>query len=223
MHFLYHTDAGDPQVTIEGENHKYLFRVRRVKISDKVTLRNLKDGYEYIYKIESINRRTALLFLAEKKVLEKQESKELHIGWCIIDPKSIEKYLPTINELGVAKISFIYCQRSQKSYKVDFKRLQKILINSSQQCGRDTLMEFELFENLKSYLSSYPQSYMLNFSNNYIDDAVEDIKSIVIGCEGGFTEDEISLIKSSKIVGLKTPYTLKSESAVVATGAKLLT
>ena len=38
-----------------------------------------------------------------------------------METKNIEKVLPTLNEMGVHEITFIYCERSQKSFKVDFK------------------------------------------------------------------------------------------------------
>ncbi|KIM03703.1 MAG: 16S rRNA methyltransferase, partial [Sulfurovum sp. AS07-7] len=66
-----------------------------------------------------------------------------------------------------------------------------------------------------------PKSYMLNFSQNHISE-LNDIETIVIGCEGGFTEKEIALFDESKIVGFDTPLILKSESAVCAVASKIL-
>ncbi len=78
----------------------------------------------------------------------------LNIGWCIIEPKVIEKTLPSINEMGVNSITFIYCKRSQKNFKLDLNRLKKILINSSQQCGRSSLMELNIIDNLEQFLKT---------------------------------------------------------------------
>jgi len=123
--------------------------------------------------------------------------------------------------MGVEKITFIYCKRSQKSFKLDFKRLEKILLNSSQQSGRSKMMQLELAEDLREFLADYPQSKMLNFSkNNFIGSAPVD--TIVIGCEGGFHEDEVVLFETENIVGFDTPLVLKSESAVCAVASKLL-
>jgi 16S rRNA (uracil1498-N3)-methyltransferase len=61
----------------------------------------------------------------------------------------------------------------------------------------------------------------LNFSENTIE-AQSDIETIVIGCEGGFHEDEVGLFKSEDIIGFDTPLVLKSESAVCAVAGKIL-
>ncbi len=221
MLYLYHKEAGDTHLTLVGEDHRYIFKVRRHKAEDDLYLRNLEDGLLYRYTIVSIDKRTVMLALQEQMELEVKAPKPLHIGWCVIEPKNIEKVLPSLNEMGVEKITFIYCKRSQKSFKPDFKRLEKILLNSSQQSGRSVMMQLETAENLEQFISQNPHAKMLNFSeNNFVSNA--DIDTIVIGCEGGFHPDEVALFKPEHIVGFDTPLVLKSESAVCAVAAKLL-
>ena len=221
MLYLYHKEAGASTLTLTGDEHRYLFKVRRHKASDRLHLRNLKDGYLYTYEVLSIDKRSALLSLVERTMLEVRSLRSLHIGWCVIDPKSIEKMLPSLNEMGVEKITFIYCKRSQKSFKLDLKRLEKILLNSSQQSGRSVVMVLEIAESLEAFLQQHPQSYMLNFSEHTIG-TVGDIKTVVIGCEGGFHAEECALFPDERIVGFDTPLVLKSETAACAVAAKLL-
>lgn len=221
MLYLHHKEAGEPQLTLVGDEHRYIFKVRRHKVEDTLYLRNLEDGLLYRYLITHLDKRSVMLELQESQRLEVKAKQLLHIGWCIIEPKNIEKVLPSLNEMGVEKITFIYCQRSQKSFKVDFKRLEKILLNSSQQSGRSEMMQLEMAEDLQSFLKDYPQSKMLNFSENTLD-AQTDIATIVIGCEGGFHEDEVALFSSDDIVGFDTPLVLKSESAVCGVAGKIL-
>ena len=218
MQYLYHKESGRESITLKDSDYRYIVRVRRHKRDDIIHLRNLKDNILYSYKIIDITKRDALLNLKESRYLEIKADRKLHIGWCIIEPKNIERVLPMLNEIGVDSISFIYCKRSQKSFRVDLKRLEKILINSSQQSGRSSLMRLEIIDSLEEFLELYPKSNLLNFSNNYI--LSKDIESIVIGCEGGFTQDEVSLFKD--IVGLNTPMVLKSESAVSAVASNIL-
>jgi len=221
MLYLYHKEAGKPQLTLTGDEHRYIFKVRRHKVDDVLYLRNLEDGLLHRYLISHIDKRSVVLELQESQMLEVKARKSLHIGWCVIDPKNIEKVLPSLNELGVEKITFIYCKRSQKSFKIDFKRLEKILLNSSQQSGRSEMMQLEMATTLEDFLSENPESKMLNFSeDNFIADST--FETIVIGCEGGFHEDEAALFEADKIVGFDTPLVLKSESAVCAAASKLL-
>jgi len=219
--YLYSTLAGNPQLSLEGDEHRYIFKVRRHKEGDTLYLRNLEDGLLHRYLITFMGKRASCLTLQESMTLEVKAKQSLHIGWCVIDPKSVEKVLPSLNEMGVEKITFIYCKRSQKSFKLDFKRLEKILLNSSQQSGRSEMMQLDIAEDLLQFLATYPQSKMLNFSeNNFIGSIT--IETIVIGCEGGFHEDEVALFKPENIIGFDTPLVLKSESAVCAVASKLL-
>lgn len=221
MQYLYHKEAGVPQLLLVGDEHRYIFKVRRHRTGETLYLRNLNNSNVYTYIIDSIDKKEASLQLVEEQELSVSAKRNLHIGWCLIDPKSIEKVLPTLNEMGVYKISFIYCERSQKSFKIDLKRWEKIVLNSSQQCGRSQMMILELYDDLQDYLRDYPQSYLLNFSDTTLSSS-NSVESIVIGCEGGVTERELSFFTQEYIIGLDTPLILKSESATCAVASKIL-
>ena len=222
MQYLYHKEAGASQLQLSGDPHRYLFKVRRQRAGKTIHLRNLNDQVLYSYYIEHLDKKTALLQKVEQRELRIEAKQQLHIGWCLIDPKSIEKVLPTLNEMGVEKITFIYCQRSQKNFHLDFDRMRKILLNSSQQCGRSVMMILEEAESLILFLQENPASWMLNFSENLLDNNAKHIETLLVGAAGGFSEEECGLIAGEKIIGLDTSLILKSESAVCAVASKLL-
>ncbi len=221
MQFLYHKLSGQPFLEIEGEAYKYLFRVRRLKQGSLIETRNLKDNKLYLYRVNTISKREAFLELVSSQESIVLPQKRLHLGWCIIDPKVIEKSLPALNETGVEKITFIKCAYSQANFKIKKDRLEKILINSCQQCGRSTLMHIEFANSLNEFLQKNPESYLLDFSEKKIS-SNSNIESIVVGCEGGLSEDERSLFNTAKRVGFNTPLILRSESAAVAAAAKII-
>lgn len=221
MQYTYHKDSGLELIEIESDLHKYLFKVRRHDINDDLCFRNLNDQNLYSYKVQNIDRRKTTLSLQsfeEKTILPK---KELHIGWCKIDPKSIEKVIASLNELGVTKITFINCEFSQGKYTVNYDKLEKLLINSSQQSGRSSIIELTECESLAKFLEINEDSYMFNFSNNLVDDVKNDIKTIVIGCEGGFSQNEISLVDKEKVVGINSNLILRSETGVITLASKI--
>ena len=222
MQFTFHKNSGDETITIEAELHKYLFKVRRHSASDDIFFRNLKDKNIYRYKVENIDRRKTTLTLLdfEEKIIEPQQ--ELHIGWCIIDPKSVEKYIASLNEIGVTKITFIYCDYSQKQYKHNIEKLEKILINSSGQCGRSSIIKLEVCDSLDKFLEQNQNSYMFNFSQDNISDKKNEIDTIIIGCEGGFSSKEIEKFDSKKIVGIDSNMILRSETAVLSVASNIL-
>ncbi len=222
MQYLYHSQAGASHLQLTGDMHRYLFKVRRHRVGETIGLRNLNDQILYDYHIDQLDKKMALLQKSGERELRIAAKQQLHIGWCIVDPKSIEKVLPILNEMGVRKITFIYCQRSQNGFRIDFDRFEKILLNSLQQCGRSEMMILDEVESLVLFLEANPNSWMLNFSDQILDTDVQHIKTLLIGAEGGFSEEECNMIETSKIVGLDTPLILRSESAVCAAVSKLL-
>jgi len=139
----------------------------------------------------------------------------------VIDIKSIEKVLASLSEIGVSKISFIYCDRSQKNFKLDFKRFERILEASMQQSGRTQFMEFDTYKNISSFVQEFPDTKVFDFSDTVLQ-GKSDFQRVLIGCEGGFSPVEKELLKSQDVFRLDTPMILRSESAVMAVASKIL-
>jgi len=207
-------------IKIEEQNYKYLFKVRRVSIDEVIKFRNLVDNNLYYYQIEQIERRFAIARLKSFEELEVKPSKYIHLGWCMIDPKVIEKSLPSLNELGVSKISFIYCKYSQNNFRLNLDRINSILISSNIQTGRTDMIQIEIVDDLASFRNLYPNSAILHFSKDRLANGSFDFP-IVVGCEGGFGEDEIKLYENSA-VGLNTNLILRSETAISSIASLLM-
>ena len=214
MQFIFCEEAGKTDLSLNVREFSHIFKVRRTKIGEILSLRNMLDDTLYGYQIISINKKEANLKLKESKFLKLVAKKALHVGWCIVDPKTIEKTLPYLNELGIDKISFIYCDFSQKNFKIDMKRLKRILINSSQQCGRSSFMKIEVIDSLKDFLLLYPDVKILDFSKNRIKKD-STCRAFLIGCEGGFSQKEREQMDEKNIFGLENPMILRSETAVL--------
>jgi len=218
LQFLYNENAKNETISIEKDEFKYLFRVKRHQLNDLIYLKNSNDLKIYLYKVVDISKREALLELVESKEVS-QNLEFLELAWSVVDVKTIEKTLPSLNEIGVSKISFIYSDRSQRNFKINIDRLHKIVKNSNQQCGRFDFMQFEIFESIDSFLEQRDNIAYLNFGG---DLNLENIKTILIGSEGGFTDRELDILKNHKKVGLKSDLILKSESASIAICSKIL-
>jgi 16S rRNA (uracil1498-N3)-methyltransferase len=222
MQFTYDEFCGGNILEIKDEVYNYLIKARRHKIDDEIYFRNLKDENIYLYKIVLIDKKKAVLNLifSEKKVLINQ--KKLHLGWCVIDPKTIEKYIPSLNELGVDKITFIYSDFSQKNFKINIEKLEKILINSSSQCGRSDIIKLDICKNLDEFLQNNKDIHFLDFSNKLIDEKKDEIKTLIIGCEGGFSKNEREKFNIDYVVGFESNLILRSETAIIAATSKII-
>ncbi|RXJ96943.1 16S rRNA (uracil(1498)-N(3))-methyltransferase [Arcobacter sp. AHV-9/2010] len=222
MQFIYDKSSKNEILELVDENYNYIIKARRHKINDEIYFRNLEDDFIYLYKIVEINKKSATLTLidSEKKVIE--NSRKLHLVWCVVDPKTVEKSISSLNEMGVDKITFVYSDFSQKNFKINLEKLNKILINSSSQCGRSSIIKLEISKSLDSFLTQNPKSYILDFSNSFIDDKKDDIDTIVIGCEGGFSKREKDNFNKDFVVGFNSNLILRSETAIVSATAKIL-
>ena len=219
MRFLYHKKASNQELLIKNEDYRYLFKVRLLKVGDKIDIRNLNDSFLYLYEIVDVKKKEAFLKLIRKQEVKPAKQKELHLIWCVVDIKIVEKIVPMLNQTGLKKISFVYCNRSQKNFKIDLHRLEKILINSSQQCGRSDLTEIEILKNIDEALLMYDDITVLDFGG---ENEWGEVKRILIGPEGGFDDKERKRLSKYKKVSFKTDFILKSETAAVGVCAKLL-
>ena len=222
MQFTYDEFCGTDVFEIKDDVYNYLIKARRHKIDDEIYFRNLKDDNIYLYKINLIDKKKAFLNLISSEVKILVNQKKLHLGWCVVDPKTVEKYITSLNEMGVDKITFIYADYSQKNFKINIEKLEKILINSSSQCGRSNIIKLEVCKNLEQFIKENEDAYFLDFSTLCIDEKKDEIKTLVIGCEGGFSKNEREKFNNDFVVGFNSNLILRSETAITSAGAKIL-
>lgn len=253
MQFLFDENAGNTELSLSDDAFKHL-KVRRVRENECINLRNLKDDFLYIYEIKSLFKSRVELILRESITQKVPNIKPLSLALSIIEPKIIEKTIPILNELGLTRLIFVQSDFSQGNFKLDFERLNRILINSCEQCGRANLMKFELFNSTIDFKKAHQDAIMVDFSgeiwdefnaknlsknqilnlnenptqnattsqeiNKNIDEILSENEIFFIGAEGGFSDNERTLFKRK--IRLKSPYILRSQSAIIAIAAKIL-
>ena len=192
MRFLYHKDSGEKNIILDNEAFHYIFNVRRQK-NDNLILANMLDSRLYDYKILQVEKKRA-----------------------IIDMNEFSKTLPYLNELFVEKITFFYSDFSQRNEKINTEKLHKILLNSSMQCGRLSIMKIEIMKNLNEVLNNYKDSMALDFNNNRID--IKKHNSFIIGPEGGFSKNERGLLKD-RLFGINNPLVMRAKTASIFVAA----
>ena len=222
MQFIYDKNAKNELLKIEDENYNYIVKARRHKLDDILDFRNLEDDFLYSYKIFQIDKKSLFLNLLKKEEKIIENSKKIHLAWCIVDPKTIYENIASLNELGVDKITFVYSDFSQKNFKINFEKLEKILINSSSQCGRSSIIKLDIYKNIDTFIADNPDTYFLDFSQTSIDSKVLDIKTLMIGTEGGFSKRERELFNKNFIVGFSSNLILKSQTAIISATSKII-
>lgn len=222
MQFIYDKNAKNELLKIEDENYNYIVKARRHKLDDILDFRNLEDDFLYSYKISQIDKKSLFLNLLKKEEKIIENSKKIHLAWCVVDPKTIYENIASLNELGVDKITFVYSDFSQKNFKINFEKLEKILINSSSQCGRSSIIKLDIYKNIDIFIKDNPDTYFLDFSQTSIDSKVLDIKTLMIGTEGGFSKRERELFNKNFVVGFSSNLILKSQTAIISATSKII-
>ncbi|MBR7118149.1 MAG: 16S rRNA (uracil(1498)-N(3))-methyltransferase [Helicobacteraceae bacterium] len=214
MRFLYHKDSGEKNIILDNEAFHYIFNVRRQK-NDNLILANMLDSRLYDYKILQVEKKRAIIELIDSVFID-QNSPNTHIIQAIIDMNEFSKTLPYLNELFVEKITFFYSDFSQRNEKINTEKLHKILLNSSMQCGRLSIMKIEIMKNLNEVLNNYKDSMALDFNNNRID--IKKHNSFIIGPEGGFSKNERGLLKD-RLFGINNPLVMRAKTASIFVAA----
>ena len=222
MQFIYDKNAKNELLKIEDENYNYIVKARRHKLDDILDFRNLEDDFLYSYKISQIDKKSLFLNLLKKEEKIIENSKKIHLAWCVVDPKTIYENISSLNELGVDKITFVYSDFSQNNFKINFEKLEKILINSSSQCGRSSIIKLDIYKNIDTFIKDNPDTYFLDFSQTSIDSKVLDIKTLMIGTEGGFSKRERELFNKNFVVGFSSNLILKSQTAIISATSKII-
>ena len=202
----------------KSQSH-YLVKVMRVKENEVFSLFN-KNG-EWEAKILGISK-NVVEFKTIKQVRQKKNTKELWLAFSPIKSNYQNFMIQKATELGVTKFLPIIFDRTVVR-KINKERLEKIVIEASEQSNRINVPIIEDAQNLKSFLKNNLMDLIftdLNSDNQKIDKSKLTNKPvcIIIGPEGDFSETE-----REKILGFKgvqpikiNENILRSETAAIS-------
>jgi len=92
MQYLYHKESGRSTLLLKGDEHRYIFKVRRHREGEVMALRNLKDEKLYHYKIEHLDRKEAHLILDRTEVLVLKSKKSYILVGVLLIQKALKRY-----------------------------------------------------------------------------------------------------------------------------------
>ena len=203
----------------KSQSH-YLTKVMRVKEKDVFSLFN-KDG-EWQAKILGITK-GIVIFETTKQLRQKENIKDLWLAFSPIKSNYQNFMIQKATELGVTKFLPIIFDRTVVR-KINKERLEKIVIEASEQSNRINVPLIESAQNLDNFLKMSSMDLIftdLNSDNKKIDRSKLTDKPIciIIGPEGDFSETEREKILSFKgVQAVKiNENILRSETAVIST------
>ena len=197
----------------------YLTKVMRIKRNDFFSLFNNYGEWEA--KVLEILK-GIVQFKIIKQIRSKESSKEIWLAFSPIKSNYQNFMIQKATELGVTKFLPIIFNRTIVR-KINKERLEKIVIEASEQSNRLNVPLIEKAQNLKNFLKLNSMDLIftdLNSDNKKIDKSKLTNKPIciIIGPEGDFSETEREEILSFKNVqALKiNENILRSETAVIS-------
>ena len=198
----------------------YLNKVMRVKENEVFSLFNCNGEWEA--KVLSISK-SIIEFKIIKQLRQKENiKKELWLAFSPIKSNYQNFMIQKATELGVTKFLPIIFDRTVVR-KINKERLEKIIIEASEQSNRINLPKIEEPQSLNNFLETNSIDLILtdlNSNNNKIDKSKLTDKPvcIIIGPEGDFSEDERQEILAFKgVQPIKiNENILRSETAVIS-------
>ena len=204
---------------LNKDQSHYLTKVMRVKENDVFSLFN-KEG-EWEATILRISKNT-VEFKIIKQLRQKEITKELWLAFSPIKSNYQNFMLQKATELGVTKFLPIIFDRTVVR-KINKDRIEKIVIEASEQSNRINVPTIEVAQDLYGFLKKNSMNLIftdLNSNIKKIDKSKFTDKPvcIIIGPEGDFSETEREKILSFKgVQPIKiNENILRSETAVIS-------
>lgn len=216
MYKFFTEEIEENEARVTGDDHKHLWKVLRLKVGDEVLINDLK-GMDFLGRIASIDKERTVVDL-QRRILENNESPvtiTLYQGL----PKSgkMDLIVQKNTELGVNRIVPVITERVIVKNSSEYKkmdRLRRIILEASKQSKRSRIPEIteprEFADILPDMLSHdvliVPYENARKYGISKLKQELPFIRScgILIGPEGGFSEEEIRMLEESgaKIVTL---------------------
>ena len=199
----------------KSQSH-YLAKVMRAKVGESFSLFNQSGEWEA--KINEILK-GIVEFTVLKKLREKDNEKNIWLAFAPIKSNFFNFMIQKATELGVTKFVPIITERTIVR-KINYERIEKIIIEASEQSNRIKVPKVEKTQNLNLFLKNNNNKINiifgdLNTENQNLDPKIKKENKpicIIIGPEGDFTESE-----REQILNFKDVQSLKINNNILRT------
>ncbi|MBV7257639.1 16S rRNA (uracil(1498)-N(3))-methyltransferase [Pacificimonas sp. WHA3] len=228
---LYCADAlgAGQAVALGADAARHLASVLRLAVGDEVRLFDDVTG-EWTAHIDAVSKRDVIVRV-ERQVSQRETVPDVWLCAAPIKRARYEWIAEKACELGAARLVPLLTARTGgvEAQQAKPERLKAHMIEAAAQCGRTALPELGDAVRLTQFLRDWPAERALIFCDEESAgkngaDAIETLKAcpapaaILIGPEGGFSDDEraaISAVAQARRISLG-PRILRADTAAVA-------
>ena len=207
---------------LEKSQSHYVNKVMRVKVNETFSLFNSSEEWEA--KVKKITK-GIVEFIVTKQLRQKESTKEIWLAFSPIKSNYFNFMIQKATELGVTKFLPIIFDRTIVR-KINKDRLEKIIIEATEQSNRISVPLIEKPQNLKKFLSENENKINLIFTDLNSQNKKLDLKGLsknpiclIVGPEGDFSESEREEVLSFEgVKPLKiNENILRAETAAIST------
>lgn len=219
-------------VELGGDEAAHILLSRRMKPGEVIQLQD-PEVQRYEAKVVKAGKKSVTVQILRQVPVPVELSVPITLFQSFVQEKALDFILQKSTELGAAKIVLFNSARTATNLSADQfakkqERWTKILWESAKQSGRARIPELKFllgFNEVMAALPSFDKTFLCDASGSSLQTTSYHLQSlsVIVGPEGGFTEQEIDFIKSlPNIQTIKlSPFTLRAETAALAALAVL--
>ncbi len=219
LFFFYKDTFVNNSITLSKIESNHCIAVLRKKVGEQVTVINGK-GENAKCKIIIADKKKCKLKIISKT--NETQKKKIHIA--VAPPKNSSKtefIVEKLTEIGISEISFIRAKNSEQT-KINLEKLKNISISALKQSQNLFLPKINDIVKLETFLKQDFENYscfIASLTENENSIKHEKNNLILIGAEGGFTDDEIKLCKNNGFSSFSLGKQIfRTETAAILTG-----
>ena len=216
--------GGRAELSDSAANH--VARVLRLQVGAPLIIFN-GEGGEFAATIEILNKNSVTVRLGEFNNCERESPLTVWLAQGISRGERMDFTIQKAVEMGVSRIIPLFTehcgvQLDEERLKKRLRHWQGVATSACEQCGRNRIPHIDPPAKLSNWLMEPGNGLRLVLDPN-AEHSLPDIPppaqciSLLIGPEGGLSEQELELAKQAGHVGLRLgPRILRTETAAVA-------
>ncbi|MDA8441196.1 MAG: 16S rRNA (uracil(1498)-N(3))-methyltransferase [Peptococcaceae bacterium] len=223
-------DVQGDELSIRDQEAHHLYKVLRLVAGEQIVAFD-NSGLEYRALIQSVTDGEVRCQIIAVVTTNKEAPLDVYLVQGLPKADKMELIIQKTTELGIkglypVRTSRAIVQLEGKKAMERVERWQKIAAEAAKQCGRSVVPSIQPVMSLGEALKNLPP--MVNILACYEAEATQGLKraletyeqgpiAIVVGPEGGFTEQEIELLRAQGAMSISLgPRILRTETAGLA-------
>lgn len=213
----------DTEMSLPASVTRHALQVLRLRAGDAIVLFDGRGG-EYPATLK-VSGRQAHARVGAHRAIEREANTPITLVQALVAADVMDDIVRKAVELGVAAIVPVLAERSQRApaERLDKRaaRWRQIAVSACEQCGRNRVPVIEPVLPLRTWIASrgrLDDMAVLDLrAPRPLAEAAPRLRGVLIGPEGGLTEEEVATTTSAGAVAVQLgARTLRADTAAVA-------